>query len=121
MQKKTDPFPGAPAKAGAETTRREFLATAALVGGPLIVSPRTAFGTEANSRLTIGVIGCGGRGTWIADLFQKHGGYQFTAAADYFQDRVDEYGGEDSRCPPTSASPASPATSGCSRRSSTRW
>ena len=41
-------------------------------------------------RLAIGLIGCGGRGNWIADLFKKHGGYQFVAAADYFQDRVDE-------------------------------
>jgi predicted dehydrogenase len=40
------------------------------------------------------VIGCGGRGSWIADLFQKHGGYEITAAADYFQDRVDELGGK---------------------------
>jgi predicted dehydrogenase len=42
----------------------------------------------------LGAIGCGGRGTWIADLFQKHGGYEITAAADYFQDRVDELGGK---------------------------
>ena len=92
MQKKNDTAHGAPAKAGAETTRREFLATAALVSGPLLVSPRTAFGTEASSRVTIAAIGCGGRGTWIADLFQKHGGYQVVAAADYFQDKVDEFG-----------------------------
>jgi myo-inositol 2-dehydrogenase/D-chiro-inositol 1-dehydrogenase len=92
MQKKIDSAHGAPAKAGAETTRREFLATAALVSGPLLVSPKTAFGTEANSRVTIGAIGCGGRGTWIANLFQQHGGYQVAAAADYFQDKVDDYG-----------------------------
>jgi len=92
MEKKIDPAHGAPATAGAETTRREFLATAALASGPLLVSPKTAFGTEASSRITIGAIGCGGRGTWIAGLFQKHGGYQVVAAADYFQDRVDEFG-----------------------------
>ncbi len=74
------------------TSRRGFLTAAAAVTGPLLVSPRIAFGTEANSRLTIGLVGCGGRGTWIADLFQKHGGYQFTAAADYFQDRADAFG-----------------------------
>ncbi len=73
-------------------TRREFLAAAAAVGGPLLVSPRTAFGSQASSRITLGAIGCGGRGTWIADLFRKHGGYEITAAADYFADRVDEFG-----------------------------
>jgi len=75
-----------------DSTRREFLTTAAAIGAPLLVSPRAAFGSQANSRLTLGAIGCGGRGKWIADLFQKHGGYEIRAAADYFQDRVDELG-----------------------------
>jgi predicted dehydrogenase len=74
------------------TSRRDFLATAAAIGTPLLVSPRTAFGSQANSRITLGAIGTGGRGTWIADLFQKHGGYEIRAAADYFQDKVDEFG-----------------------------
>jgi myo-inositol 2-dehydrogenase / D-chiro-inositol 1-dehydrogenase len=91
-QKKTEPAQDAATRPGAEATRREFLAAAALASGPLLVSPKTAFGAEANSRVTIGAIGCGGRGTWIADLFQKHGGYQLLAAADYFQDKVDAYG-----------------------------
>src|SRR5512140_3864662 len=60
-------------------SRRDFLTAAAAVTGPLLVSPRVAFGAPANSRLT-------------ADLVQKHGGYQLTAAADYFQDKVDDYG-----------------------------
>jgi myo-inositol 2-dehydrogenase/D-chiro-inositol 1-dehydrogenase len=75
-----------------DTTRREFLTTAAAIGAPLLVSPRTAFGSQANSRVALGVLGCGGRGTWIADLFQKHGGYEIRAAADYFPDRVDTLG-----------------------------
>ena len=74
------------------TSRRDFLATAAAIGTPLLVSPRTAFGSEASRRLTLGCIGTGGRGTWIADLFQKHGGYEIRAAADYFQDKVDTFG-----------------------------
>lgn len=37
------------------------------------------------------MIGCGGRGTWISDLMLKHGGFQIVAAADYFQDRLDDY------------------------------
>jgi predicted dehydrogenase len=38
------------------------------------------------------MVGCGGRGTWIANLFQEHGGYEIVACADYFQDRVDSFG-----------------------------
>lgn len=45
-----------------------------------------------NSTIDLGVIGCGGRGTWIANLFQKHGGYNIVAAADYFPDRVNAFG-----------------------------
>jgi predicted dehydrogenase len=82
------------AEAGPGTSRREFLTAAAAIGAPLLVSPQTAFGSEANSRVSLGLIGCGGRGTWIADLFSKHGGYQLIAGADYFQDRVDEFGGK---------------------------
>jgi predicted dehydrogenase len=46
----------------------------------------------AGPKLKLGLIGCGGRGKWLADLFLKHGGYELFAVADYFQDRVDETG-----------------------------
>ena len=74
--------------------RREFLAgaAAATVGSFMVLKPETVFGTAANSKIKIGLVGCGGRGTWIADLFAKHGGYEFTGAADYFKDRVDAFG-----------------------------
>ena len=57
-----------------------------------IINPKLVRGTEANSKINIGLIGCGGRGTWIADLFTKHGGYNIIAAADYFEDRVNAVG-----------------------------
>jgi len=74
--------------------RREFLAgaAAATVGSFMVLRPETVFGTAANSKVKIGLVGCGGRGTWIADLFAKHGGYEFTGAADYFKDRVAAFG-----------------------------
>ncbi len=75
-------------------SRREFLTTAAAIGAPLLASPRAARGSPPRSRLTLGAIGCGGRGTWLADLFLKHGGYEIKAAADYFPDRLDEFGGK---------------------------
>jgi predicted dehydrogenase len=73
--------------------RREFLAAASATVFPLtIMKPELTRGSQANSKIALGLIGCGGRGTWIADLFQKHGGYQIVAAMDYFQDKVDTFG-----------------------------
>jgi len=71
--------------------RRDFLkATAA--AGLVIASPGAVRGTEANSRIELGLIGCGGRGTWIANLFNESGSYQVVALADYFKDRLDSAG-----------------------------
>src|ERR1019366_3876379 len=70
--------------------RREFLAAASATVFPLtIMKPELTRGSQANSKIALGLIG---RGTWIADLFQKHGGYQIVAAMDYFQDKVDAFG-----------------------------
>jgi predicted dehydrogenase len=74
-------------------TRRQFLTTASASALSFtLFKPSTVFGAEANSKVDIGLIGCGGRGGWIANLFVKHGGYNFVALADYFQDRVDSVG-----------------------------
>lgn len=73
--------------------RRAFLAragTAAL--GWTIVRPGLVRGSGAASKIRLGVIGCGGRGTWLAGLFAKHGGYDVAAAADYFPERAAEFG-----------------------------
>jgi myo-inositol 2-dehydrogenase / D-chiro-inositol 1-dehydrogenase len=35
-------------------------------------------------KIKLGLIGCGGRGSWIGGLFKKHGGYDIRAVADYF-------------------------------------
>jgi predicted dehydrogenase len=70
--------------------RREFLkaAGAAATAGLTVVAPQAVRGFEANSKIQLGVIGCGGRGTWIAGLFAADGRYQVAALADYFKDRV---------------------------------
>lgn len=76
-----------------DLTRRQFLSSAgAAAVGLTLLSPRLARGAEANAKIDIGLIGCGGRGSWIADLFVKDGRYNLVAAADYFQDRVDGVG-----------------------------
>lgn len=73
--------------------RRKFLQTAGAASLAFtIINPELVKGAEANSKINIGIIGCGGRGQWITDLFQKDGRYNVVAVSDYFQDRVDSAG-----------------------------
>jgi predicted dehydrogenase len=74
-------------------TRRRFLAgTGASVAAFTILKPSLVAGAEANAKLEIGLIGCGGRGQWIASLFKEHGGYNVAALAEYFPDRLNAAG-----------------------------
>ncbi len=76
-----------------DITRRKFLATTGTAAAGLtLLAPALVRGAGANSKIDIGVIGCGGRGAWIAELFAKNGNYNVVAVADYFQDRVDGIG-----------------------------
>ena len=73
--------------------RREFMAKAGAAAVSMtILKPELVGGTQANSKIRLGLVGCGGRGGWIAGLFRKHGGYEIVAVADYFKDRADEVG-----------------------------
>ena len=52
---------------------------------------------EANRRqfsrkIKLGLIGCGGRGPWLAEFFQQHGGYEIHAVADYFDASAQQTG-----------------------------
>ena len=73
------------------TTRRSFLASAT-GAGLLLVRPRTVFGADANSKIRIGIIGCGGRGTFTTEQFAAHGGYEIAATTDAFADKTDAFG-----------------------------
>ena len=76
------------------TSRRGFvkttLAATCLPGWQ--VQWRRRRGPGPDARIKLGVVGNGGRGAWIAGLFQKHGGYEMHAVADYFPDVVDKCG-----------------------------
>ncbi len=75
--------------------RRRFLKSTGLFAGAAgltIVEPERVFGARANSRIKLGVIGCGGRGHWITNLFAQNGGYEIHAVADYFQEVADACG-----------------------------
>jgi predicted dehydrogenase len=62
--------------------RRDFLKGAAAGGGLLILNSKTAFTYQANSTVELGLIGCGGRGNWISDLFLEYTLVRFVALAD---------------------------------------
>jgi myo-inositol 2-dehydrogenase/D-chiro-inositol 1-dehydrogenase len=75
----------------APISRRRFIAQTGLgLAITSTISRASAQGSVANSRIRLGLIGCGQRGQWILDLFAEHGGYEVVAVADYFQDKVDE-------------------------------
>jgi len=67
--------------------RRTFLAGTA-AATVTIMSPELVRGAKANSMISIGLIGCGGRGNWIGSYFKKHGGYKWVGCADYFPQRA---------------------------------
>ncbi|MBN1508912.1 MAG: Gfo/Idh/MocA family oxidoreductase [Sedimentisphaerales bacterium] len=76
-------------------SRRGFMAGAGAAAMSFaVIKPELVRGTAANSKINLGLVGCGGRGVWIARLFRDNGGYNITAVADYFQDRADNAGNE---------------------------
>ena len=66
--------------------RRRFLQSSA--AGLLLLKPETVFGTQASSALEVGIVGCGGRGNWIAPFFLEFGA-RVVALADPFRDRLE--------------------------------
>ena len=58
-------------------------------GGILLLQPKTVFGSQANSTVELGLIGCGGRGNWISPLFIEHTGARFVATADVVKSKLD--------------------------------
>jgi predicted dehydrogenase len=74
-------------------SRREFMARASAAALSATVLPAgLGRGFEAKAVIRLGLVGCGGRGVWIAKLFQKHGGYELAAVADYFEERANAAG-----------------------------
>ena len=72
-------------------TRRLFLGST-LAASALAALPTRAEDTKPARKIKIGLIGCGGRGMWLMDLFNKHGGYEIHAVADYFPNVAEQAG-----------------------------
>lgn len=72
-------------------TRRQFISGLAAVS---TIHARTALGSQANSRIKVGLVGCGQRGKLIANLIRQNGYCEVAASADYFPDRAEAIANE---------------------------
>jgi predicted dehydrogenase len=73
-----------------QVSRREFVGlAAAATAGFTILKPSTVFGTQANSAIRLGLLGCGGRGLAVTSSFLQNTGAVVTAIGDVFQDNLD--------------------------------
>jgi len=69
--------------------RRQFVQTGSgVVSGMLLLNSRTAFGYQANSAVRHGLLGCGNRGTSVAESFSRNTAAQVVALADLFPDKL---------------------------------
>jgi len=74
-----------------DTTRRNFLSGAAAAAGAFtIVTPQSVRGTEANSQVAVGLIGCGNRGSYDASIVHADPRAKVMALCDKFQDQFDK-------------------------------
>ena len=72
-------------------SRRNFLTTGAAAAGAFsIVSPQAVRGSQANSKITVGLIGCGGRGSYDASIVNADPRAQVTALCDLFEDQFEK-------------------------------
>ena len=70
--------------------RREFLqAGSAATSGLLLLKSSTAFGYQANSAVSFGIIGTGGRGRFVGGLMAKDPRARLAMICDLYADRLD--------------------------------
>ena len=89
-------------RTGNQLDRRAFLGQMAMAGAMLTTAQLAPAAAAPARKIKVGLVGCGGRGSWIAGHFKTHGGYEFVATADYFQENAEKTGAalgvEKSRC-----------------------
>ncbi len=68
-------------------SRRGFVRTTA--AGLSILSPSIALGSQANSALTVGVVGIGNRGSYVSGIFAKNEYARIAAICDIYDDRIE--------------------------------
>ncbi len=70
-----------------DLTRRA--AVASVAANLMIIRPETAFGSQANSAVSLGIIGTGGRGRYVGDIFAKDRRTRLAAICDIRPERID--------------------------------
>lgn len=73
--------------------RRKFIQNAAVTAGVMLIPSPLARGSQANSKIELGVIGCGGRGFFIGKKMLDNVGedVHLVSAHDYFADRLERF------------------------------
>jgi myo-inositol 2-dehydrogenase / D-chiro-inositol 1-dehydrogenase len=72
-----------------DNTRRKFVTGSAAGAGLLILRPETVRGSQANSALTVGLIGAGRRGVAISGIFARNEFARIAALCDIYKDQLD--------------------------------
>jgi myo-inositol 2-dehydrogenase/D-chiro-inositol 1-dehydrogenase len=74
-----------------QESRREWLRrSTAAAGSLLIVRPESVRGTQANSKVTFGLIGAGNRGSYDASIAHADPRAEVNALCDLFDDRIEQ-------------------------------
>jgi len=68
-------------------TRRDLIASGT-AGSVLILKPQLARAAQVNSALSVGLIGCGRRGTYVSGLFVKNEFAKIAALCDIYDDQL---------------------------------
>jgi len=69
-------------------TRRD--AVAGVAANITILKPETVFGSQANSSVSFGIIGTGGRGQYVGQLMTNDKNARIAAICDKYPDRIDQ-------------------------------
>lgn len=69
--------------------RRKFIKSTSTISAVTILSPNIAFGTNRNSAINIGIIGCGNRGTGVISSMSRNTNIHILAMADIFKDKLE--------------------------------
>ena len=70
-----------------ENTRRTFVKTAGTATAFSIIGSQSVRGSQANSAVTLGLIGCGNRGMYVSGLFAKNENLKVAAFNDIYEDK----------------------------------
>jgi predicted dehydrogenase len=73
-----------------ELSRRRFLSASAAATALTIVKPQLVRGSQANSKIQIGLIGSGGRGSYVAAIAHNDARAEVAALCDLFDDQLEK-------------------------------